>query len=299
MRRQQLTLPTGDLESRAISPIIEMGAYEALWDEEGASFKSIAERFKTHEGAIPSDFVKIIDIYTYAERALRILQDAGVGPFGIRVHGAGEYPIQLRDAKYPIELLYFQGRWDLVESPCVSIVGTRTPTETGKSNAIKLTNWFVNKGYTVVSGMARGIDTVVHTTAIGRKGRTIGVIGTPLSESYPRENAKLQKQLSEQHLLISQVPIVRYARHGPSFNRLFFPERNITMSALSIATIIVEAGETSGTLTQARAALQQKRKLFILDPCFRDERLTWPNKYLERGAVRVRKFDDIERELAS
>jgi len=100
-------------------------------------------------------------------------------------------------------------------------------------------------------------------------------------------------------LLISQVPVCRYNEQGPTVNRTFFPERNITMSALTKATIIVEAGETSGTLTQARAALHQGRKLFILDSCFKDERLTWPRKYEERGAVRVRDYDDIERHLGA
>ena len=296
---RQLSLRTDDLESRAISPFIEMGAYEALWDENGASFKSIAERFQDHEGAIPSDFVKVEVANDYAGKAVGILKKAGVTPFGVRVHGAGEYPLKLRDARYPIELLYFQGWWDLVESPCVSIVGTRSPTEEGKARAKKLAHWLVDKGYTIVSGLARGIDTVVHTTVINEGGKTIAVIGTPLSETYPRENTSLQKTISEQHLLISQVPIVRFSRHGPSFNRMFFPERNITMSALSEATIIVEAGETSGTLTQARDAFQQNRKLFILDSCFLDKSLTWPKKYVERGALRVRDVEDIERELGT
>jgi DNA processing protein len=229
---------------------------------------------------------------------MAILKNAGISSYGVRVHGAGEYPLKLRDARYPIELLYFQGWWDFVESPCISIVGTRAPSEEGKSRAKKLTRWLVGKGYTIISGLARGIDTVAHTTAIHEGGKTIAVIGTPLSKTYPHENANLQKTISEEHLLISQVPVVRNSKHGPTFNRMFFPERNVTMSVLSEATIIVEAGETSGTLTQARAALQQGRKLFILDSCFLDEQLTWPKKYAEKGAVRVRDFDDIERHLA-
>lgn len=86
---------------------------------------------------------------------------------------------------------------------------------------------------------------------------------------------------------------MRYGRQAPPQNRLFFPERNVTMSALTEATVIVEAGETSGTLTQARAALHQGRKLFILDSCFKDARLTWPARFEAEGAIRVTRMDDI------
>ena len=127
----------------------------------------------------------------------------------------------------------------------------------------------VRDGWTIVSGLARGIDTVAHTAALEMGGRTIAVIGTPLTECYPPENADLQRELMERQLVISQVPVYRHSQGNPRSNRHFFPERNITMSALAEGTVIIEAGNTSGTLTQARAALYQKRKLFILDSCFR------------------------------
>jgi len=92
--------------------------------------------------------------------------------------------------------------------------------------------------------------------------------------------------------------VKRYATQDYRLNRLFFPERNITMSALTEATVIVEASETSGTRVQARAALQQGRKLFILDSCFRDKRLTWPHRFAERGAIRVVYYDDIRQHLS-
>ena len=81
-------------------------------------------------------------------------------------------------------------------------------------------------------------------------------------------------------------------------NRLFFPERNVTMSALTEATIIVEAGDTSGTLIQARAALHQGRKLFILDSCFRNPSISWPQKFADKGAIRVMDYDDIRQHLS-
>jgi DNA processing protein len=93
------------------------------------------------------------------------------------------------------------------------------------------------------------------------------------------------------------VPVKRYEDQDYRRNRLFFPERNITMSALTEATIIVEAGETSVTLIQARAALHQGRKLFILDNCFR-KGLSWPKKFADKGAVRVVDYDDIRKNLS-
>ena len=150
----------------------------------------------------------------------------------------------------------------------------------------------------MVSGLATGIDTMAHKTAMEENGRTIAVIGTPLSHSYPRENSVLQQHIGEHFLVISQVPLKRYESQTYRSNRSFFPERNVTMSALTEATVIVEAGETSGTLFQARAALRQNRKLFILDSCFQDPRLTWPAKLEAKGAIRVKDYDDINRSLS-
>lgn len=299
MTPQQLALKSDDdFLKRSISPKQELGAYEALWDGKNSTFKTIADMFRKHPGAVPSDFVPPETAAEYAEKALALFARAGLKSIGVRVHGAGEYPEKLRDARHPVELLYFRGMWELVETPCVSIVGTRDPSDAGKARARKLTKYFLEKGYTLVSGLARGIDTVAHSAALESGGRTIAVIGTPISTVYPKENTALQERIAEEQLLISQVPVVRYSQQGPSVNRTYFPERNVTMSALSWATVIVEAGETSGTLTQARAAIQQGRKLFILDACFRDTLLTWPHKYAERGAIRVRDFEDIEAHIA-
>jgi len=280
-----------------VSPLIEMGAYEALWLEEGASFKTIAQKFLGSPGSIPSDFVPNEVCMKIAQRALDLLDRKGIGQFGIRIHGAGEYPEKLRDAAYPVELLYFQGWWNLVEAKSVAVVGTRKPSTQGMLRAAKITKHLVRDGYTVVSGLARGVDTVALTTAIEMKGQVIAVIGTPISDHYPPENAELQDRIAREFLLVSQVPVCRYSIQRPPQNRLFFPERNVTMSALTEATVIVEAGESSGTLTQARAAIHQQRKLFILNSCFLDPTLTWPARFERMGAIRVREYEDIRRHL--
>src|SRR4051812_48799799 len=100
-----------DFADRAISPRRELGAYEALWARDKTWFKSIAEDFAAHPGAVPSDFASEADIAEYTRLALAAIREAGINHFGIRVYGAGDYPPKLRDATHPIELLYFQGLW--------------------------------------------------------------------------------------------------------------------------------------------------------------------------------------------
>lgn len=290
---------TASFEERAVMPARELGAYEALWMREGASFKRLAERFREAPGAVPSDFVSASEAQRFARLALSTIREAGIRHFGIRVYGAGEYPPKLRDAQDPVQLLYFQGNWDITSTRCVAIVGARKPTPEGRSRARKLAKNFVDSGFTVVSGLAAGIDTAAHTAAIEVGGLTVAVLGTPITTCYPPENAELQKRIADDYLVISQVPIVRYSRQMWRGNRLFFPARNVTMSALTEATVIVEAGNTSGTLIQARHALQQGRKLFILDSCFKRRDLTWPARFAERGAIRVSDFSEIKAHLAA
>ncbi len=293
----ELALERNDFETRAISPLTEMGAYEALWDKPETTFKTLSEKFAARPDTVPSDFVSPTKAREYADFVQRRFREAEVTRFGVRVHGAGDYPQKLRDAAHPVELLYYRGWWDLAESRSVAVVGTRKPTSEGVARTRKLVKALVKDDFTVVSGLATGVDTVAHETAIAEGGRTIAVIGTPLSHTYPRENVELQRKIADEFLLISQVPVKRYEGQDYRRNRLFFPERNITMSALTEATIIVEAGETSGTLIQARAALHQGRKLFILDSCFR-RGLTWPQKYAEKGAIRVVDYSDIRQHLS-
>ena len=284
--------------STPISPSVETGAYEALWLEMGAWFKSLSERFRAHPGVVRSDILANPQLaIESSQRARELLRKAGVDRFGVRIHGAGEYPAKLRDADHPVELLYFRGLWDLVESRCVAVVGTRKPTREGVLRTQSIVRSLAEDQFTVVSGLASGIDTVAHVTAIESNAPTIAVIGTPLSQCYPKESKDLQEYIAKNHLLISQVPICRYAEQDFRANRFFFPERNITMSALTEATIIVEASDTSGTLIQARGALKQGRKLFILDSCFRQPGLKWPSRFEEQGAIRIKDYEDIRRHL--
>lgn len=288
---------TGDGPMAApLDAALEIGAYEALWTEHNASFKSIAEKFQGCPGARPSDFVPAEEARVFAERVLAKLRDK-TGRFDVRIFGEVEYPARLRDATHPVELIYFQGNWALTSTRSVAVVGTRKPTDEGLKRTRTLVRNLVKDGYTIVSGLAEGVDTAAHTTAIETGGQTIAVIGTPLGQVYPKSNASLQERIAREYLLISQVPVERYEAQNYRVNRFFFPERNKTMAALTEATIIVEAGETSGTLVQAREALKQGRKLFIMNSCFERGELTWPRRFEQQGAIRVSNYADVRREL--
>lgn len=267
--------------------------------EQGATFKSLAEKFAKDKTALPSDFIPPSLADETASKVLETLHKARVFQFGVRINKAEDYPSKLRDAKYPVELLYYQGIWELIEMRGLAIVGSRKPSEEGLKRAARLAKELVNNNFAVVSGLAAGIDQAAHKAALDAGGRTIAVIGTPLGEIYPKENAKLQAHIAREQLLVSQVPVLRYATQPFQSKRFYFPERNATMSALTEGTIIVEAGETSGTLTQARAALYQGRKLFILDSCFKNSAITWPARLEKEGAIRVRDPEDIWKALPS
>ena len=286
-----------EIPHRVVTPERELGAYEALWARQETGFKSVTQAFGAYEGAIPSDFVPRSEIEKYSRAGLAAIRQAGIEHFGVRVHGTTDYPARLRDADHPVGLLYFQGNWELVNTRCVAVIGTREPTLEGKLRAAKLARLLVADGFTVVSGLARGIDTVAHTTAIEAGGCTIAVLGTPITEYYPPENRSLQQHIAQEHLVMSQVPIVQHSRQDVDANSDFFPARNATMSALTEATIIIEAGERSGALVQARHALKQKRKLFILESCFQNPTLRWPGTFAKQGAIRVTDYDDIRSHL--
>lgn len=281
-----------------IEPMREIVAYEAIWQEPKTSFKSLSSMFASNPGSRPSNFVTEAKIKEFYDDIKHLLFSGSLEyKINILINGTIDYPSPLKDAKNPVEILYYAGNIDHLSTNCIAVVGSRKPSDDGLKRARRLVKLLVEDDFTIVSGLASGIDTMAHKTALETGGRTIAVIGTPLDHVYPKENKALQRLIADKHLLVSQVPFYRYRQQSINGNRLFFPERNKTMSALTMATIIVEASDTSGTLIQARAALYQGRKLFILDNCFQKKGLTWPMKFLEQGAIRVKNYEDIKNHL--
>lgn len=186
--------------------------------------------------------------------------------------------------------LYISGDISIIKTGCrVAVVGSRKPSLDGVSRAARLVKSLVEHGAVIVSGLAEGIDTVAHKTAIENKGKTIAVIGNPLDVSYPRSNAALQQFISERHLLISQFPT------GYPITKKNFIMRNRTMALICDISIIIEAGDTSGSLSQGWEALRLGRRLMFLESLLQKKEITWPLKMTEYGAevLSNSNFDDI------
>lgn len=184
--------------------------------------------------------------------------------------------VELRHAP---DRLYVQGDISLLSAgPKVSIVGSRNASPAGLARARKLATSFVKNNMIVVSGLAQGIDTAAHEAAIAAGGRTIAVLGTPLDQSYPKENAALQALIGRKHLIVSQFAV------GRPTSRANFPQRNRTMALLTDATVIVEASEKSGSLHQGWEAIRLGRPLFIMRSMVEDRSLSWPAKMRGYGA---------------
>lgn len=187
-------------------------------------------------------------------------------------------PLNDVERKYSPSTIFYEGNRELFNRPRLAIVGTRKPSDRGIENTIKIAKFLVQHNVVVVSGLARGIDSVAHETAIKNGGTTIAVIGTSIDKCYPPENTELQQRIAKEHLLISQFP------SGYPSQTKNFPMRNRTMALLSNGTIIVEAGEKSGTIHQGWEALRLGRPLFILDTLLHNPKVNWPQKMIDYGA---------------
>lgn len=173
------------------------------------------------------------------------------------------------------------GNTSLLLKKCVAIVGTRDVSDLGRRRSRKLAHALARAGVVVMSGLARGVDTEALTAAIEAGGNVIAVIGTPVDRAYPAENSTLQEHVYREHLLVSQ-----FAPHQRVFPSNF-PERNKLMAALSDATAIIEAGETSGTLHQAVECIRLGRWLFIAKSVLDDPVLQWPNRFRNEATCRA------------
>jgi DNA processing protein len=184
--------------------------------------------------------------------------------------------------------LFCAGDLNLVREPCVAVVGTRDVSPEGARRAAKLGRELAAAGVVVVSGLARGVDTYALKSAIEAGGRVVAVIGTPLEKAYPAENAALQESIYRDHLLVTPFAPGRVVTKGN------FPERNKVMAALTDATAIIEASDTSGTLHQAAECRRLGRWLFIANSIIENPSVTWPSKWTKYEMTRCfTKTEDI------
>ena len=190
--------------------------------------------------------------------------------------------------KYAPERLYYKGDPKLLQSePRVSVVGTRKASPEGISETEEITRSLVEKGVVVVSGLAQGIDTAAHKSAIKSGGRTIAVLGTPVDQYSSAANRQLQDFIGDKHLLVTQFG------PGSRTGRWCFPSRNRTMALLSHATIIVEISGSSGTEHQGWEAIRLGHQLALSQSVIEDKTVSWPRKMVEYGAVVLGRDLDI------
>jgi DNA processing protein len=189
------------------------------------------------------------------------------------------------ERRHAPRVVYIAGRIPIpLPVPRVSVVGTHEPSSEGIEFAKRLVEELVREKVIVVSGLARGIDTVAHTTAIEEGGRTIAVLGTPLNVFYPPENKELQLRLMREHMVISQFPL------WSPVTKKNFPMRNRTMALISDATVIVEVGERSGTAYQGWECIRLGRSLLINASL---THISWVKRMVERGARLFKTVDEV------
>lgn len=215
----------------------------------------------------------------------------GRSPFKVTTIFDDNYPEKLKNIYDPPILFYQLGDFTQKDSDAIAIVGTRLPSVHGKSTTEKLVQGLVEQQLTIVSGFARGIDTVAHRTAIQAGGRTIAVLGNGVDRVYPPENRDLKNMIAENGVYCSEFTI------GTKPDAVNFPRRNRIISGLSLGVVIIEAGEKSGAILTAYYAVDQNRDIFAIPGRISDNKSVGTNRLIQKGAKLVLNVDDILSEI--
>jgi len=207
--------------------------------------------------------------------------------------GQPGYPPLLAATADAPPLLFVRGNVHVLNLPAIAIVGSREASSEGRARAHRLAYLLAKRGFAVASGLARGIDTAAHMGALDAGGTTFAVICTPLNRCYPSENAALQHRISRVGAVVSQFA------PASTTKPYCFPLRNATMSGLTSGTVVIEAADRSGSLIQARKALEQGRKLFIPRSAMENRSVSWPRAAVSQGAQVFASIDDLVEKLQS
>jgi DNA processing protein len=234
-------LRTGSRPWRAYADLVEeAGSATQLLEQEGGA-----------QGSLFNDCAGRLAL---AEREIAGWEAAGMRLVTVLDDG---YPENLRGVHDRPPLLFAAGTLEPADERAVAVVGARRASPNGIATARSIAQHLTRSAFTVVSGLAAGIDTAAHTGALAAGGRTLAVIGTGLCRSYPPENAALQRRIAADCAVVSQFwPEAPPARHS-------FPIRNAVISGLSLATVVVESSQSGGSRLQARIALEQGRPVFL------------------------------------
>lgn len=202
------------------------------------------------------------------------------------------YPEQLRKIKNPPKQLYLKGNIELLKQNCIAIIGSRSCTKNGENLAKKFASELSGQGLTIVSGMAKGIDAIVHRKTIDENGKTIAVLGSGLNYIFPKENEGLYYDILKSGGLI----ISEYSPNVEPNSKMFL-ERNRIVSGISIGILVIETMDRSGTSVTARLATQQGRKVFVLPHEIEDIHGKGTNKLIRKGATLITSTQEIIEEF--
>jgi DNA processing protein len=267
-------------ESAALIALLRTGSrpwreYAGLVEDAGSA-RAVLEQERGRIEASPRLFEPDDDFRIHTAAA----EIAGWKAQGIRVLTVldAEYPDNLRAVFDRPPLIFVAGSLLARDDRSVAVIGSREATGRGTRSAGQIVEHLIADGYTVVSGLAAGIDTAAHAAALAAGGRTVAVIGTGLPRCYPPQNLALQRRIARECAVVSQF----WPDAEPS--RRSFPMRNALMSGLSLTTVIVEASPTSGARSQARFALAQGRPVLLIESLLEQD---WARELSSRPGVHV------------
>jgi DNA processing protein len=244
------------------------------------------------EAFLPPDVLAQLQSDELAQVVARSLAWAGEPGHRIITLGDDDYPKPLLEIADPPALVFAKGRVELLARPALAIVGSRNATPQGEANAAALAKALSESGFTIVSGLALGIDAAAHRGGLAGAGSTIAVLGTGIDIVYPQRNAALAAQIVERGLLISEFALgTAPAAHN-------FPRRNRLISGLARGCLVVEAALASGSLITARAAADQGREVFAMPGSIHSPLAKGCHALIKSGAKLVESAEDVLAELS-
>ncbi len=202
-----------------------------------------------------------------------------------------DYPAALRELQQPPPVLFLLGRAELVHRPGIAVVGTRGHSTYARDATVSLVVGLVRAGYVIISGLARGIDSIAHGTALDLGGDTVAVLGNGLDVAYPPEHTELAGRLAERGCLVSEFP------PGTPPRKFHFPRRNRIIAGLARAVLVVEAPEKSGALITAQYALEDGKEVFAVPGPIHNPTSLGTNRLIQDGAGLVVSAADVLRAL--
>lgn len=223
------------------------------------------------------------------EQALKSIQDSDITVIG---YDNTRYPEPLRQIPDAPVVLYVRGEYHPDDRFAIAVVGSRRLSEYGEGVALRLASELSRAGFTIISGMARGIDTLAHRSALAAGGRTIAVFGSGPDICYPAENKSLMQRIISSGCVLSEFP------PGAEPRKEHFPRRNRLISGLSLGVLVIEATQKSGALITAQYALEQNKEVFAVPGRITSRNSEGTNRLIKQGARIVLDTDDIIEELA-